>query len=173
MRTVETSTDLQQWIDRQAITDLIYRYSDAVTRGDAAQLESVFTDESILEIGEPFNLRHVGIDSIRELVVGGSASLDFLVQTASNPVIRLLGADRARATTTIYEMVRGPSNADTGLGDAGTAMNVAQYGVYFDDIVKIEGEWKFAHKLFRAVYCEIDRLDGTVLAPRAELMRAD
>jgi hypothetical protein len=169
MTTVENSTELQQWIDRQAIMDLIYRYSDAVTRGDGEQLDSVFYDDSVLEIGPPFNLRHEGLADIRQLVIEGSTTLEFLVQTASCPVIKLLGPDRAQATTTIYEFLRGSSTADSDMAEAGTAMNMGQYGVYFDDIVKIDGEWKFAHRLMRSIYLETGELTGNAMTPRSEL----
>jgi hypothetical protein len=167
MSAVETP-ELQSWIDQRGIEDLIYRYSDAVTRADWDQLDSVFTEASILEIGSPFDLRYEGVQAIHGLL-SGSSQLEFLIQTASSPVIRIVGPGRAQATTTIHEMVRGLSGAATGLGEAGAPTNIDQYGVYFDDIVKVDGDWKFAHRVFRPIYIESDSLTGSVITARAGL----
>jgi hypothetical protein len=37
--------ELREWLDRLAIQDLIYRYSDAVTRADWQQCEAVFVPD--------------------------------------------------------------------------------------------------------------------------------
>jgi hypothetical protein len=39
----------REWLDRPAIQDLIYRYSDAVTRADWVQCEAVFAPDAIRE----------------------------------------------------------------------------------------------------------------------------
>ena len=36
-----------QWEDRNAIEQLIYRYSDAVTRADYVQMATVFADDAV------------------------------------------------------------------------------------------------------------------------------
>jgi hypothetical protein len=38
--------------------------------------------------------------------------------------------------------------ADTALGGAGAEVNVEQYGIYYDNLARIGGEWKFVHRLF-------------------------
>jgi SnoaL-like domain len=40
--------ELRGWLDRLAIQDLIYRYSDAVTRADWRQCEAVFAPDADL-----------------------------------------------------------------------------------------------------------------------------
>jgi hypothetical protein len=138
---------LQAWLDRQAIQDLIFRYSDAVTRADYDQVLTVFASEAVWE-SPPLEVRFDSADAFIDYPIEGSASLDVLIQTAHNSVIELLGADRARATTTIHEMVRGVATTAGVHGEIGTEMNVDQYGIYHDRFAKVDGDWKFTHRLF-------------------------
>ena len=162
--------ELQSWIDRLAIQDLIYRYSDSVTRGDWDQNEAVFAADAAFEIimPAPFGIAIEGARAIRDYISGGSGLLELLIQTASNPVVCLTGPERATATTTIHELVRGMPSGTTA-NDPDTPMNFEQYGVYYDEIVKIDGEWKFARRSFRSLYMESDGLDGETVAQRATL----
>ena len=45
---MSVSRDRQQeeWLDRQAIQDLIHRYSDSVTRGDYEQTATLFAPDA-------------------------------------------------------------------------------------------------------------------------------
>ena len=52
-------TELREWLDRLAIQDLIYRYSDAVTRADWPQCEAVFAPDALWE-SPPLGLRYGG-----------------------------------------------------------------------------------------------------------------
>ena len=96
---------------------------------------------------------------------------DLLIQTAHPPVIRFLGPGQAEATTTVHELVRGEVHADSTLGEAGTSVNFEQYGIYYDDVAKLDGEWKFAHRLFVPVYLRTDCVTGQVVTPRFALSR--
>ena len=53
MAVAQTEVELREWLDRLAIQDLIYRYSDAVTRADWQQCEAVFALDAIWE--SPFS----------------------------------------------------------------------------------------------------------------------
>jgi hypothetical protein len=164
--------EVREWIDRQAIEDLIHRYSDAVTRADWDQHEAVFAPDAILEVASPFDFRAEGARAIREQTSVGSAKLEFLIQTVDSSVIRLLGPDRAYATSTIHEMGRGMSPGPTG-EDADVWLNWEQYGVYYDDVVKLEGEWKFAHRFCQPIYyLGTDALTGEAIAARSSLARS-
>jgi hypothetical protein len=129
---------LQAWLDRQAIHDLIFRYSDAVTRADYDRVITVFASDAVWE--SP--LLEMRFDSARAFVdylIEGTASLDVLIQTPHSPVIELLGAERATATTTIHEMVRGTATTAGMHGEIGTEINVDQYGIYHDRVAKVDG----------------------------------
>jgi hypothetical protein len=106
------------------------------------------------------NLRFDSRAAFLEMVRGTSTS-DLLIQTANSPVVTLTGPDQARATTTIHELVRDADN------------NVDQYGVYFDDVARISGEWKFTHRLFALHYVASGCVNGDVSAARATLLRPD
>jgi hypothetical protein len=170
MSTVDDA-DVRAWIDRQAIEDLIHRYSDAVTRADWDQHEAVFAPDAILEVASPFDFRAEGARAIREQTSIGSARLDFLIQTVDSSVIRLSGPDRAHATSTIHEMGRGLAPGLSG-EEADEWLNWEQYGVYYDDIVKLDGEWKFAHRFCQPIYyVGTDALMGEAIAARSALAR--
>jgi hypothetical protein len=164
--------ELRGWIDRQAIEDLIHRYSDAVTRADWDQHEAVFASDAILEVASLFDSKAEGARAIREQTSEGSSRLEFLIHTVDSSVIRLLGPDRAQATSTIHEMGRSPSPGHSG-AEADTWLNWEQYGVYYDDVVKIDGEWKFAHRFCQPLYyVESNALMGQTIAARSALVRS-
>jgi hypothetical protein len=61
-------SELRAWIDRQAIADLIHRYSDATTRADWDQLQAVFASDAVLEVTSPFDFRAEGAAHIRTVM---------------------------------------------------------------------------------------------------------
>ena len=167
MALAETETELRSWLDRLAIQDLLYRYSDAVTRADWDQCEAAFVPDAIWEspgMGLRFENRAEFLEAVK-------AASGFLLQTLSSPLIRLTGPDRAEATITVHELMRGSTDADSTLGPPGTELNFEQYGVYFDDIARIGGEWKFTHRLFVPIYVNMGCLTGDVVTPRSALLR--
>jgi hypothetical protein len=68
-------------------------------------------------------------------------------------------------------MNRGVTETKSELGDSGTEINVDTYGIYYDDIARIDGEWKFTHRLFVPFYLESDCVTGNVLTQRSNLLR--
>jgi hypothetical protein len=164
-------TELREWLDRLAIQDLIYRYSDAVTRADWQQCEAVFTPDAIWE-APLLGLRYDRRDSFLE-TLRATTTFDILIQTPHSPVMTLTGADQARATTTIHEMNRGVTETASELGDSGTEINVDTYGIYYDDVARIDGEWKFTHRQFVPFYVSGGCMTGDLLAPRSGLLRSD
>lgn len=47
MALTETEVEVRAWLDRLAIQDLIYRYSDAVTRADWKQAAALFASHAV------------------------------------------------------------------------------------------------------------------------------
>jgi hypothetical protein len=167
MALAETETELRRWLDRLAIQDLLYRYTDAVTRADWDECEAAFVPDATWEspgMGLRFESRGEFIQALR-----GTSGL--LIQTASAPVIRLTGPDRAEATITIHEVVRGVSATDSSAGPAGTEVNFEDYGVYHDNIAKIGSEWKFTHRLFVPIYVNPGCVTGDVVTHQSALPR--
>jgi hypothetical protein len=171
-RAMSVTDDLEEqgWIDRLAIQDLIYRYSDSVTRADWDQCEAVFVPEAIWE-SPSLGMRYEGARVFREYLAEATSRSELLIQTPSAPVIQLLGPERAQATTTIHEFTRGVTVADGAYGAAGSAINFEQYGIYFDDIAKIEDAWKFTRRLFVPIYVGSDCVTGQVIGQRSGLLR--
>src|SRR5262245_8344465 len=65
-----------------------------------------------------------------------TSSLQVLIQTAHAPVINLIAPDKAQATTTIHEWIRGVTPIDAPGLDVhkGDSDNQEFYGIYYDDI---------------------------------------
>ena len=86
-------------------------------------------------------------------------------------VIDLQGADQAQATSTIHEMGRGASPSPDG-SETDLWLNWSHYGIYYDDIVKIDGEWKFARRFCQPLlYVGEDAVPGDAIASRTQLVR--
>jgi len=164
----ETEVELRSWMDRLAIQDLIYRYSDAVTRADWDQCRAVFAPDAIWE-SPGMGMRFDSPDAFLAVLTDQSTT-DLLIQTAHAPVINVTGPDRAHATTTIHEMVRGAVVADSTYAEKGADINFEQYGIYFDDIARIRGDWLFTHRLFVPIYVSSGSVAGDVLTPRSGLL---
>jgi hypothetical protein len=154
-------------LDRLAIQDLIHRYSDAVTRADYEQMATVFAPDAVWE-SPVLNMRYERASDFIAMQIEGNASLDVLIQTAHNPVVTLDGPDLAHATTTIHERIRGIATeiGDGVLGEAGSELNVDQYGIYFDTAVRADGAWKFTRRLFVPYLIGSGTVVGDVVTPR-------
>jgi hypothetical protein len=159
----------RQWIDRLAIADLIYRFSDAATRADWDQIEAVFAPDALWE-SPLLGARFDGARTFREMLEGTDGS-ELLIQTAHQPVIRLRGSAEAGATTTIHEVIRIVAPTTTTMGEEGTVISYEQYGIYYDDFAKLDGEWKFTHRLFVPLHRAPGVETGEVIATRSSLLR--
>ncbi len=163
-------TELREWLDRLAIQDLIYRYSDAVTRADWVQCASVFAPDAVWE-APTLGLRYESAGSFIDAIK--TTGFEVLIQTAHSPVVTLMGIDRAKATTTIHEMNRCVTAVSSELAAAGEVLNVDMYGIYYDDISRIDGEWKFVRRVFVSVYTAPGAITGDVATTRSDLARPD
>lgn len=167
MNQPQRELEAREWLDRLAIQDLINRYSDAVTRADWDQCEAVFAPDAVWE--SPLGLRFESRAAFLEMLKP-TTSTDVLIQTPHSSVITLTGPDRARATTTIHELSRGKAPADSELGEAGGEINIEQYGIYYDDLRRIDGEWKFTRRVFVPIYIEPGGVTGEAFTRRSALL---
>jgi hypothetical protein len=169
MAVAKTEGEVREWLDRLAIQDLIHRYSDAVTRADWLQCEAVFAVDVIWEspiLGMRYESRTSFLETLR-----ATSSYDLLIQTPHSSVVTFAGTHQAHATTTIHEFIRGMAIAETTLDVTGAESNFEQYGIYFDDLARIDGSWKFTHRLFVPVYVGRNCVTGDVLTQRSALLR--
>ena len=58
----------------------------------------------------------------------------------------MLSPHSARATTTLHEFTRGTAAEDGTFGPKGTQVNFQHFGIYYDDIARNDGSWKFTHR---------------------------
>jgi hypothetical protein len=84
---------------------------------------------------------------------------------------RVAGDLAARCALLGYHSLR--SNDEThakNFGEEGAKFNFEQYGIYYDDAAKIDGDWKLT-RLPPTVLQAPDRLTGSVIAARSTLIR--
>jgi hypothetical protein len=65
----------------------------------------------------------------------------------------------------------GIAPVENALREKGSEINFNQYGIYFDDMARIDGDWKFTHRLFVPIYMTGGSVTGDVLTPRTGLAR--
>src|SRR5262245_26869780 len=153
--------DSATWIDKLAIQELINQYCDALNRDDWDAYEALFTSDAVWELSSPWGFKIEGARAIREVISKLVAKGDFIVQTNHSTVVTLLGADRASATTTIRETSRGKDGR-----------SATHLGIYYDNLVRVPGGWKFQHRFFQSVYYDETPLTGRVDAARSDLRAA-
>jgi hypothetical protein len=76
----------------------------------------------------------------------------------------LVDTDHARSTTTIHEFIRETVGAEN---------NLEQYGIYYDDLARVNGRWKFTHRVFELIYVERGCVTGDLITQRSALLRGD
>jgi ketosteroid isomerase-like protein len=160
----------RSWIDKFAIQELIYRYSDSINRADLAATEAVYAPDAIWE-SPLLGLRFESAHAFCEFLAESTAKQELLIQTPHCPVIRLLGPDAAQATTTIHEFSRGIAAADGPFGAEGTEINFQDYGIYYDEVARLEGDWKFTHRVFVPIYLEPGAVTGDLPTERSTLLK--
>jgi hypothetical protein len=155
-----------------AIQDLIYRHSDATTKADWQQLRALYAPDAVWEI-PALGLRYDGVAALMEMLEPTS-TIEMIIQTPHASVINLIDSDQAHATTTIHEWIRGVTQIDSAAIDVqkGEETNQEFYGIYYDDVARMEGEWKFTHRVYVPIYAATGCVTGTVLTPRSDLLRA-
>ena len=160
---------LQQWIDKCAIQDLIFRYSDSVNRADWAETAKLYAADAVWE-SPLFDMHFESGAEFCAHLARSSATLELLIQTPHCPIVTLVTDDTASATTTIHEVVRGTNLEDSAFGPAGGEINFEDYGIYYDEIARLDGEWKFIHRLFVPTYIGQGPVTGDVPIDRSRLL---
>ena len=145
--------------------------SDAITRGDLSALAPLYAPDAIWEM-PLLGLRFESARAFFDFLAESTATNDLLVQTAQNPVVRLVDETTATATTTIFEMARGilAVALDGPLGGEGDEVNVAQYAVIYDGVSKSTGRWLFTHRLIVPCYMKQGGVDGDLPTTRSSLL---
>lgn len=129
--------------ERQAIRDLYDRYIDTFHHMDWEGYKACFTADCVWEAAAPFNVHVEKPQGIVDMILAGMAEYDFIVQWTSGHIIKIAG-NTATGRVGLNEFGHG---AKSGLRTTGT---------YYDELVKVNGEWKFSKRRFVPKY-----FDGT------------
>ena len=151
-----------------AIEQLIYRYSDAVTRGDRVQFEALWTPDIAWEV-VPQGIRVEGLENVCETVAQLLETYESFVQVATNPVITLLDDEHATASTIVHEMGKRKLGAEPNPSASG---DIDLYGVYEDKIVWFEQRWRFSHRRFVSIFGSREPLGRETFTPHRSLLKS-
>jgi ketosteroid isomerase-like protein len=146
------------WADKLAIQERINAYSDAANRADWDALEACYAPGSVWEVTEPHPIRFEEPAAIREGVVGYIGEVETFMQTVHNTVITLHGEGRASARSTLQEIVRTTGKFD-----------VVYWGISYDELVELDGDWRFSRRRFRGVYVDRSPMGGKCTLLRGDL----
>jgi ketosteroid isomerase-like protein len=155
---VSETNDVDAWIAKQAVRELIDNYCDAINRGDWDRYQGTFAPDAVWE-APALDMYIEGAAAIRETVSSLTASADVYLQTPSAVVVKLVDVDRATASSTVREQIR-----------TGTEEGMLMLGVYDDEIVNTDGSWKFARRRFKLAYMEGIAMAGSAMTPRSDLL---
>jgi hypothetical protein len=127
--------------DRLDVRDLIDRYCLAVTRRDWPAITACFAEDATWQ-----NLRDPEVVlKGREFVGNGIRSqiqnMKCLVMMVHSSVIELDGA-KGHAYNVLHEVGRTLDDKS----------DIVMYGIYDDELVKQDGNWLFANRVFRPVH---------------------
>lgn len=125
----------QRWIvDRQAIHDLLCRYSRALDRLDIELLRSSFWPDARVDLGP--GLYQGEASQLFEFAMQFQGAMKVTRHELSNMVIESRGTDRAFAETYVY--------AFHVLERDGKAEDLVVYGRYLDSFERRHGEWRIS-----------------------------
>ena len=156
------SDDATVWVEKLAIREVLSTYTSAATRGDWDQLESVFLADARWELGPPLDVLLVGPGAISEQLRKQCDHQDFFIQMTHDSLVELHGADRASAITTIHALAR----------QEGT-VQIQSHGIYYDELVKTDADWKFASRRLQPIFMNTGELPGPAPITRALLHEFD
>jgi hypothetical protein len=160
---------VDDWMAVIQIQQLIYRYFDAMNHGDIDMVRSLFVDNAVWE--EPIlGQREESADAFAEMLRRETAGAEVFMMTPHCPTITLVGPDAARASTTFQEFGRGTAAGIPAPGSDSLEYNATTWGIYHDEIARVEGSWKFTHRRADLIYHESGGVTGDVLLPRASLL---
>lgn len=138
---VQVDSDMQETLDRVAIEDMVTEYYAHLGGGDAGAFDAYFTEDAIFDVnGIVANGRaeieaiYAGIGEDATSASNGGGQFHMLL---TNPVIHVDG-DTATAQF-IWTGIR-----NTNIDEPPVFV---EQGREYDKLVKVDGTWKFAHRV--------------------------
>jgi SnoaL-like domain len=165
---VDTIDATATWIDKLAIRELVELYADGVNRADWEQVRGVFAPECVWE-SPALQLYFGTAAEFCDFLAETGTTQQLLIQTPHCTVVKLTSPDSATATTTLHEFSLGTSLADGPLGAKGSEINFEDYGIYYDTVARLGGEWRFTHRVFLPLYLDFGRVTGSIVTPRISI----
>jgi uncharacterized protein (TIGR02246 family) len=116
--------------DRDAIRDLMARYNHYFDGGEADAWAALFTADGVLDSGTPLEGTDALADFAKSFAAGGMKARHIVL----NEVIEV---DGDKATCKAYFFLA-----------AGTPPSLAVSGAYNDELVRVDGQWKYVRRTF-------------------------
>jgi ketosteroid isomerase-like protein len=141
--TVVTQEELRRLIDRQQISDVLYRYASSVDYKDYATLRSLFTDDAHGVYADVADL--TGADEIVNWIDGMTVGKSWQHHKLTVYHIDFTGPDEASTLT--YH-----TSHQTDIGDdSSVTLIVARYR---DRLRRVDGTWKITEKIMESGWIE-------------------
>jgi 3-phenylpropionate/cinnamic acid dioxygenase small subunit len=134
--------------DRDAITDVLYRYARALDGRDWEALRTVFTEDAVGEYTGRINATFHGVAAIIGLVSRALGGLEASQHIIANPVIDVDG-DEARSRCYLHAQHYRPARATGG-------STYVVGGTYHDRLVRASGGWRIAHRRLEIAWMKGD-----------------
>jgi len=143
----------QSALERFEVREVLDAYTANVNLREFAAAGALFVPDGVWEVrGVADTPRRIqGSLAIGDAIARAVGAFARLVQMNHAPLIRVNG-DRATASSTIHEM-----------GKAKDGSDIFLLGRYTDDIVRVDGAWRFQTRQFDALYLDRSPLAGSML----------
>jgi ketosteroid isomerase-like protein len=138
-----TAGELRRLVDRQQISDVLYRYASCVDYKDFATLRSLFTDDARGIYMTVADLS--GADEIVKWIDGMTADKAWQHHKLTVYHIDFTGPDEA--TTLTYH-----TSHQTDVGDEGAVTQIVSR--YRDRLRRVDGTWKITEKIMEPGWAE-------------------
>jgi 3-phenylpropionate/cinnamic acid dioxygenase small subunit len=125
-----------EWIERLAVTDVLYRYATGIDQRDWSLLRSCFTEDCQLDYGDIG--RWYNANEMVEWMRRTHESLSHTLHRITNPVVEIRGGG-ATAHSYVHAVIVHPSEPDRPFH---------AYGLYVDELVKSDGAWRIARRRY-------------------------
>jgi SnoaL-like domain len=142
-------TDGMTDLDYEAIRQLFARYSQTLDFGDADGFAACFAENGTLDTSSPeegLGGTHEGQDGLRKFA---AAATEYDAGRVRHSAVNaLIDGDGASARASSYAIVTRDYGPPIAPGDL-THSELLTTGMFFDELVKIDGRWLFARRTFR------------------------
>jgi ketosteroid isomerase-like protein len=157
-RLQDTVSIANEW----AVRNLSHAFSDAVNRRDFELFRSIWTEDAIWVIEEPFAVRAIGREAIVQSAQKALEGWEFFFQQLHSGIVQI---DRNRA-------ISNWSVQETGRYADGSRM-YNNFGLYEDELEKRDNVWGFTKRTYRYVWFDSQsEILGQVVTPTNLLLGA-